>query len=91
MFLGVGQDLAIAQRDPPPEGLSGSNPQTLRSEGLGSTAPFEIKLIREVSPWQPDSLVTDRVEARSRQKPETKEGCLIASHGEHRVLILETW
>ena len=39
--------------------------------------------------WQPNGLV---MECKSGEwiEPETKEGCSIASQGEHRVLILES-
>ena len=87
MFLGVGQHPATAQGNPPSEGLSRSRLDSLRSEGLGNTGSSEIKLRREVVAG---SLVTDSVEAGSGQKPETKEGCLIASQEEHRVMKLDT-
>ena len=42
------------------------------------TAPSEIKLWREV-PLVVDGFVMDSVEVGSGEKPETKEGCMIAS------------
>ena len=58
----------------------------LWSLGFWNTAPNEIKLLEGGTIWQVDSMDTNRVEAESRQKPETKEGCWISSTSELEVL-----
>ena len=65
----VGQHLAIAQQESPPEDLSGLKMQPLISEGLGNTASSEIKLRREV----PSSSLMAWSQCRSRDWTEVRD------------------
>ena len=77
MFSGASRHPGIAQQDPPPESQGKSKPQGVSEAWVFKTQPDLRQTLEGGATWQTDRFDMERVEARSGQRPETKEGYLI--------------